>query len=121
MHLKASKTDPFQTELDVYVGKTGDKLCPVTAMVNYLSKRGSEDDPLFYYSNRKFLTRESLVTRIRAALDISDLDASNYSGHSFRSGAVTTVLEAGISDATIQMLGRWKSDAYLLLIYNIAN
>ena len=112
VHLRASKTDPFRTGVDVYVGKTGDELCPVTAMVNYLSKRGGEDGPLFYYSSRKFLTRESLVTRIRAALGVSGLDASNYSGHSFRSGAATTALEAGISDATIQMLGRWKSDAY---------
>ena len=62
VHLKASKMDPFRTGVDLYVGKTGDELCPVTAMVNYLCKWGGEDGPLFYYSNRKFLTRESLVT-----------------------------------------------------------
>ena len=50
--------------------------------------------------------------QIRDALSASGLDASKYSGHSFRSGAATTALDAGISDATIQMLGRWRSDAY---------
>ena len=37
---------------------------------------------------------------------------SKYSGDSFRSGAATTALEAGISDVAIQMLGQWRSDAY---------
>ena len=84
----------------------------MTGLVTYLAKRGAGDGPLFRFSDGKFLTRESLVYRIRTALGSSGIDASKYSGHSFRSGAATTALEAGISDATIQMLGRWKSDAY---------
>jgi site-specific recombinase XerD len=45
------------------------------------------------------------VVQIRDALSSSGLDASKYSSHSFRSGTATTALEAGIGDATIQMLG----------------
>jgi integrase len=112
VHLKASKTDPFRSGVDVFVGKTGNDLCPVLAMVNYLAKRGSRDGALFAYQDGRFLIRESLVVQIRNALSSSGLDASKYSGHSFRSGAATTALEAGIGDATIQMLGRWRSDAY---------
>ena len=112
VHLKASKTDPFRTGVDVYVGKTNNDLCPLTAMVHYLSMRGGGDGPLFVYRNGRFLTRESLVVRIRDALNSSGIDASNYSGHRFRSGAATTALQAGVSDAAIQMLGRWRSDAY---------
>ena len=112
VHLKTSKTDPFRSGVDVFVGKTGNDLCPVTAMVNYLARRGSRDGALFAYEDGRFLTRESLIVQVRDALSASGLDASKYSGHSFRSGAATTALEAGISDAAIQMLGRWKSDAY---------
>lgn len=52
------------------------------------------------------------MVRIRDALDSSGMDVSKYSGHRFRSGAATTALQAGIGDATIQMLGQWKSEAY---------
>ena len=90
VHLKSSKTDR----------KTGNDLCPVSAFVHYLSRRGDADGPLFHYSDGRFLSRENLVADIRGALSKSGLDASKYSGHSFRSGAA------------IQMLGRWKSDAY---------
>ena len=112
IHLKASKTDPFHLGMDVFVGKTSNDLCPIAAMVCYLSLRSGRDGPLFVYEDGKFLTRESLVACIREALNMSGVDAANYSGHSFRSSAATTALQAGISDAAIQMLGRWRSDAY---------
>ena len=41
------------------------------------------------------------------------IDDKNYSGHSFRIGAVTTAAQKGIEDAIIKSLGRWKSLAYL--------
>ena len=44
------------------------------------------------------------------------MDEKGYSTHSFRIGAATTVKDVGISDAHIQMLGRWKSEAYKLYI-----
>ena len=36
----------------------------------------------------------------------------HYSGHSFRRDAATWAKQAGIPDSDIQLLGRWKSDAY---------
>ena len=35
--LKCSKTDPFRNGVDVYVGKTGQALCPVSALLNSMS------------------------------------------------------------------------------------
>ena len=49
---------------------------------------------------------------MREALRQAGVDASKFAGHSFRRGAATTALEKVISDATIKMLGRWRSEAY---------
>jgi len=114
--IKASKTDPFRMGVDVYVGRTQDALCPVRAMLDYLVVRGPSPGPLFLFCNGKHLTRVRLVTKVREALASAGVDHSAYSGHSFRIGAATTAAKQGISDATIKMLGRWKSSAYQLYI-----
>ena len=44
------------------------------------------------------------------------LNPSDYAGHSFRIGAATTAGVCGISDATIEMLGRWENTAYLIYV-----
>ena len=36
VHLKQSKTDPFGAGYVLHVGRTGNDLCPVAAMLNYL-------------------------------------------------------------------------------------
>ena len=41
VHLKALKTDPFNAGVDIVVGKAGNALCPVVAVVNYHLIRGS--------------------------------------------------------------------------------
>ena len=114
--IKASKTDPFRLGVDLLIGKTGNKLCPVAAMLSYMAKRGSEEGMLFYYEDRKLLTRDRFVASVREALTIAGVDCKSYAGHSFRIGAATTVGKCGLPPATIQTLGRWESAAYLLYI-----
>lgn len=112
VHLKASKTDPFREGVDVYVGKSGNDICPISAMSAYLSSRGGQDGPLFLFEDGTFLTKDRFVSAVREALKLIGIDPSKYSGHSFRRGAATTAQSRGISDVTIKMLGRWKSSAY---------
>ncbi len=116
VHLKSSKTDPFRVGVDVVVGKTGNALCPVVAVLNYLIIRGSGPGPLFRFQDGKPLTRARLVEQIREALQRSGVDGTPYSGHSFRSGAATTAAKVGVEDSTIKVLGRWRSSAYQLYI-----
>lgn len=44
------------------------------------------------------------------------IDPTPYSGHSFHIGAATTANKNGVGDATVKMLGRWKSAAYQLYV-----
>lgn len=88
----------------------------MSALVDYLSIRGHVDGPLFLLASGEPLSREALVVKVRSALSLAGLNPSNYCGHSFRIGAATTALKAGVSDAKIKMLGRWESDAYQLYL-----
>ena len=104
--------DPFRAGMNVFVGESGNELCPIRAMTEYFSQRGSQSGPLFYFRNGRYLTRSRFVGQVREALRQAGVDASKFAGHSFRRGAATTALEKVISDATIKMLGRWRSEAY---------
>ena len=113
MHLKASKTDPFQVGINIFIGKTDNSLCPVAAALSYMVERGADPGLFFHFHDGKPLTR---MLKGKKALTTAGIDCTAYSGHSFRSGAATTVAKQGILDATIKMLGRWKSSAYQLYV-----
>ena len=114
--LKASKTDPFRLGVQIYVGKTLGVLCPISAMLAYLSLRGPNPGMLFQYADKSPLTKSRFVADFRARLTQAGIASHNYSGHSFRIGAATTAAGIGIEDSMIQTLGRWKSNAYLLYV-----
>lgn len=116
VRIKASKTDPYRQGVDIYLGRTQKDLCPLVAMLAYLAVRGSQMGPLFTFKDGKPLTRQKLVLQLRQALKAVGIDDTKYSGHSFRIGAATTAAAVGVEDSTIQMLGRWKSSAYLSYI-----
>ena len=111
LRLKASKTDPFHKGIDVVVGKTNNKLCPVTALLAYLARWGNGPGFLFQFRDGKLLTKSRFVEAVQEALGVAGLDPRAYAGHSFRIGAATTARACGLSDSTIQMLGRWSSSA----------
>ena len=116
VRLKASKTDPFRLGVDVFIGRTDDEVCPVAAVLAYMARRGPGAGPFFKFRDGKPLTRARLVTEVKQALTAAGVDCRPYSGHSFRSGAATTAAQQGIGDATIKMMGRWKSSAYQLYV-----
>lgn len=113
VRIKQSKTDPFRKGMDIYLGKTGADLCPVGALMRYLTLRGRKEGPLFQFRDGRFLTRQRLVDAVRGALKELGVDESKYCSHSFRIGAATTAAAKGVEDAMIKTLGRWRSLAYL--------
>ena len=116
VHLKESKTDPGRKGVDVFVGRTYNGLCPIAAVMAYLAKRGNAPGFLFKFETGRSLTKSKFVTEVKRALTSAGVDSSKYAGHSFRIGAATTAHLQGIDDATIKMLGRWESSAYLLYV-----
>ena len=116
VQIKASKTDPFRKGVTIHLGRTGNELCPVSAIAAYMVVRGREEGPFFHLASGAPLSREVLVRRLRAALGACGIEAEKYAGHSFRIGAATTAALAGVEDSLIKTLGRWESSAYLLYV-----
>ena len=108
IYMKASKTDPFRKGVMVYLGRTDNILCPVGAVTAYLAVRGQSPGPFFLLASGAPPSREMLVKWMREAFQPSGVDITQYSGHSFRTGAAV-----GIEDSLIKTQGRWESTAYL--------
>ncbi len=118
VHLKCSKTDPFRKGVDVFVVKTDNRLCPVTAMLAYLAVRSAQPGFLFRFTDGRLLTKARFVGELRQVLSATGHNPKDFAGHSFRIGAATT---AGACGSTIQMLGRWSNSAYQRYIRTARN
>ena len=107
-----------RTRVDIYIGKTGDDICPVTAVLSFLAIRGQErkPGPLFVCYDTTPYTKGCFIPKLRSALQAAGLVGPNFAGHSFRFGATTTAAERGIEDSTIKALGRWHRSAFLAYV-----
>ena len=114
--LKRSKTDQFGRGVHVYMQATNNQLCPVEAVTTYVGMRGASPGPFFRWQDGAPLTKAQFVVKVRETLVRSGIPIEGYSGHSFRIGAATEAARAGVSDSTIQSLGRWASAAFLRYI-----
>ena len=111
IRVKASKTDQFGQGVTIYLGVTKNELCPVTALLQYLTIQPARECLLFISREGKFLTKPWLVEKVRKALTAAGIDSTHYSGHSFRIGTATTSATCGVSDNLIKTRGRWSSSA----------
>ena len=116
LRIKQSKTDPFRQGVDVFLGASNSPICPVQAMIQFIAVRDAAPGPLFKFEGGSPLTRSSLISHTQSALSQAGIPPGQFTGHSYRIGAATTAAKAGIEDSLIQILGRWKSAAYLAYI-----
>jgi hypothetical protein len=116
VHLKLSKCDQFGSGSDIVIGQTDADICPVQALVDYVSKRGDKPGPFFTIDLRQPVTKSWFVAQFRSSLSVVGLPQFEYAGHTFRIGAATTAALVGMEDSTIQTLGRWHSAAFLQYI-----
>ena len=110
INIKSSRTDPFREGMTLYIAKSGRSVCTVNAMCRYLRYRKKR--PLFKFKDGTYLTRQTVTSTIRAALEYHGKEVNRYSLHSFRIGAASTAAEVSLPDSLIKSLGRWHSNCY---------
>jgi len=114
--LPASKTDPFRKGITLTIAASSDTGCPVHAMTRLqgVDHHRPQSAPLFCIGRdqQQAFTREHVVRNLQRLATSAGLEQGTWNGHSFRRGAATWAVEMGISDNEIQILGRWRSDAY---------
>ena len=107
IRLAKSKTDPFRVGCWVKIWATGGKRCPVEFMKTFLQIHPRKTGPLFTFSDGTYLTRAYLSNLIQTVFP-----GVNLNTHSFRIGGASAAAAAGVPDSTIQVMGRWASNAY---------
>ena len=101
--LKCSKMDPFQKRVDIVLGATGNELCPVRALFEYLAMRGKANGPLLMHKDGSPMTRSYIVKEIRSTLgELGYTNTLLYSGHGFQAGAATTAAAMQVEDSVIK-------------------
>ena len=68
VRLRHSKNDPFGAGVTVCLGRTGQAICPVMALLGYLANRRMETRPLFCFQDGSPLLKQKLVTHVRQVL-----------------------------------------------------
>jgi hypothetical protein len=116
--LPASKTDPFRKGIRITVAAApGHRSCAVAALKRlFEAQPRSGSAPLFEGLDGDAMRYDYLVKSVRTALLSAGINPANFAGHSFRRGAASQAAAGGCADHEIQLLGRWRSDAYKLYI-----
>eukprot|EP00741_Cyanophora_paradoxa_P009127 tig00000145_g8839.t1 len=120
LHLKKSKTDQRGQGCDVdipHVGGPECAHCALEALAASWTGPARPDAYVFAHADSgQPLTRSELHAALRNWLRALGYAADPLLPHSFRIGAATAAFEAGLPDYAIQLLGRWRSDAFQLYI-----
>ena len=120
IYLGYGKTNNFCTR-DVLIpvpGNSDPALDPVRHMRALFSTvRADANTPAFSYSPDKFVTYSMFTSRLKALLKKAGIDASLYSGHSFRRGAATFLHQCGGTALMIQASGDWSSQCFTRYLY----
>ena len=113
IRVRRSKADQWGKGALISIGCSGDKCCPVQAMVQYLKRACFPDSaPLFQFKNGSPLTAKAFWALLHHHLVKMGANPRWYNTHSFRIGAATAAAKVGFSDTTIMQLGRWWSKAF---------
>lgn len=99
--------------IDVF--ETGGSTCPVKAFEKWIQRKSEPDpnSPLFTDKNGTPLTGTKLNKILRDILgDLIDYKKGSITTHSFRSGLASLMAEKSMTDAEIQIIGRWSSRAF---------
>ena len=74
IHIKQSKTDQLRQGINVFIGTIDSNICPITAVLSYLTAWGTQSGSLFVWRDGWPLTRAKLVAMLRATLAQAGVD-----------------------------------------------
>jgi len=128
VHLRRSKTDQTAEGRKIGVPWGRTSACPVKAVESWLQLARIESGPIFRSVNRAGVVGCNQLHAQSIALVLKDyakavgLNPANISGHSLRSGLVTSAIQAGVAvhkiqqqtgHRSVEMLARYIRDAGL--------
>lgn len=89
-------------------------LCPVTAYKNMCKIVPTQPNkPAFIMPNNQPVTYKQFQIKIKELIKKTGYNPNLYSSHSFRRGGASFAFSAGVRGELVQLVGDWKSDAYL--------
>lgn len=99
VHIRKSKTDKAGNGTTLAAAATGDGMCPVTAMREWIEKSGATEGALFChprFKNRQRVDNTYGYLAIKTYVAMIGLDPAPYGHHSLRRGGITHMNELGI-------------------------
>ena len=112
--IRGSKTDQERQGVTIAITR-GDIACPVKALRDWLDAAGIDGGPIFRPINKagtvaaSRLTCRSVANIVKAYAGRAGFDASAFSGHSLRSGFLTSAAGKGASIFKMMDVSRHKS------------
>ncbi|KAJ3769839.1 hypothetical protein FB446DRAFT_672002 [Lentinula raphanica] len=121
IHVPATKSSPIEGE-DIYFSGQLGTTDPDEALNLHLAfNRPEAHEHLFTYSStsngkasRRPLTKSAFITQIQKAAKSKGLNT--LQGHGIRIGATLEYLLRGVPFDAVRVIGRWKSDAFLIYL-----
>jgi site-specific recombinase XerD len=112
--IRSSKTDQEREGVSIAIAR-GDVACPAKALRAWLDASGIEAGPVFRPINKagvvriSRLTDRSVANIVKAYAERAGFDAGTFSGHSLRSGFLTSAAGKGASIFKMMDVSRHKS------------
>ena len=117
--LSSSKMDPFHQGCPIIISCTSTPVCRACMAWHVLQQhqqtQTSPDAPFLQIDSRP-LGCVTLVKHIKDIATWLGLDPSRYSGHSLCIRGATSVVQAGLSEWQIKLMGWWNSQVYQVYI-----
>lgn len=113
--IKTSRPGSVQPSLMLPFFTSNAKICPASALLNYLERTSCirDCDNLFiaYKKPHKAVTPQTLSRWIKTTLEMSGIDVSIFSAHSTRHAASSAAKRLGVSIDTIRRTAGWSSSS----------
>ena len=74
-HLRISKCNQLGRDVDVFIGRVNDPICPVVACSSYIALRGPRPGPFFQFEDGSPLTKACFVQLVKEVVSEMGLDA----------------------------------------------